>query len=266
VGHHAPVGLNDRVTEVPSTGWVRRFHPAPDARTRLICFPHAGGSATFYFPVSRALSPRIEVLAIQYPGRQDRRHEPFVDDIHRLAELIADELTGVLDKPVTLLGHSMGATVAFEVALLLQRRGVVLHGLIASGRRAPSCHRDEHVHRADDAAVVAELARVGGTYGDMLRDDEILRMILPAVRNDYRAAETYRYQPSDALTCPVVALTGDQDPYVTPAEAEAWQRHTTGRFDLRVYPGAHFFLVDHAAAVLDVIAEHVDRQLLAGHE
>ncbi|MBV1855114.1 thioesterase II family protein [Catellatospora tritici] len=247
-------------------GWVRRFHPAPDAPTRLLCFPHAGGSATFFFPVSRTLTPRIEVLAIQYPGRQDRRHEPFVDDIHQLAELVVAELDGALDKPVTLLGHSMGATIAFEVALLLQRRGVPLLGLFASGRRAPSCHRDERVHQADDAAVVAELSRVGGTYGDMLHDEEVLRMILPAVRNDYRAAETYRYRPGESLTCPVVALTGDRDPYVDLTEAQAWERHTTGPFDLRVYPGAHFFLADHVPAVLDLVAAHVDRQLLTCHE
>jgi pyochelin biosynthetic protein PchC len=32
--------------------WVRRFRTGPAAPTRLICFPHAGGSATFYFPVT----------------------------------------------------------------------------------------------------------------------------------------------------------------------------------------------------------------------
>ena len=63
------------------SAWVRRFHPAPHARTRLICFPHAGGSATFYFPVSRAMSPAVDVLAIQYPGRQDRRGEACIDDL-----------------------------------------------------------------------------------------------------------------------------------------------------------------------------------------
>ncbi|MET9915272.1 thioesterase, partial [Streptomyces sp. NPDC006476] len=41
--------------------WIRRFHPAPEARTRLLCLPHAGGSASFYFPLSAALSPAVEV-------------------------------------------------------------------------------------------------------------------------------------------------------------------------------------------------------------
>uniref|UniRef100_UPI000A770D5C thioesterase II family protein n=1 Tax=Streptomyces scabiei TaxID=1930 RepID=UPI000A770D5C len=56
--------------------WIRRFRPSPDATERLVCFPHAGGSASFYVPVATALSPGVDVAAIQYPGRQDRRHEP----------------------------------------------------------------------------------------------------------------------------------------------------------------------------------------------
>jgi pyochelin biosynthetic protein PchC len=240
-----------------STAWVRRFHPAPEARTRLICFPHAGGSATFYFPVSRAMSPAVDVLAIQYPGRQDRRAEPCVDDLRKLADLVVDELYPWIDRPVTLFGHSLGATLAFEVALTLRREGITPLGLFASGRRAPSRHRDERVHLSDDDGLVVDLKRLSGTESQMLDDDEVLRMILPAMRADYRAAETYRYEPGPKLDCPVLALVGDDDPQVSVDEARAWGEHTTAGFDLRVFPGGHFYLNTHAAAVMKAITEHI---------
>ncbi|MDQ0954324.1 surfactin synthase thioesterase subunit [Streptomyces phaeochromogenes] len=104
-----------------SERWIRRYHPAPDASTRLVCFPHAGGSATFYHPVSRALSPEIDVVAVQYPGRQERRTEPLVDSVEKLADLIVPELEPWLDRPLTFFGHSMGASLAYEVALRLRR-------------------------------------------------------------------------------------------------------------------------------------------------
>ena len=99
-----------------SNRWCRRYRPAEHAAVRLVCFPHAGGSATFYFPVSRALSPEIDVLAIQYPGRQDRRTESCVDSIGELADIIAAHLEPLADKPITLFGHSMGAMIAFETS------------------------------------------------------------------------------------------------------------------------------------------------------
>ncbi|MET9888353.1 alpha/beta fold hydrolase [Streptomyces sp. NPDC006430] len=247
-------------TEAPvETGaWVRRFHPdGRKAPHRLVCFPHAGGSASFYFPVSRALTPGVDVLAIQYPGRQDRRNEPCLDSIAALADAVADELRPCFDRPVTFFGHSMGATLAFEVARRLEAQGTTLHGLFASGRRAPSTVRDERVHLCDDEGLLADITRLAGTDSQVLGDPEIVRMILPAVRADYRAAETYRYAPGAPLTCPVFVLTGDSDPHVTPEEARAWQGHTTGPYTLRTYPGGHFYLNSQAASVLGEITAHL---------
>ncbi|MEV5432946.1 alpha/beta fold hydrolase [Streptomyces sp. NPDC052701] len=237
--------------------WIRRFHPADQAPTRLVCFPHAGGSATFYFPVSRTLSPGVDVLSVQYPGRQDRRHEPCMKTVAELADAVVEELLPWADRPLNLFGHSMGASLAFEVALRLEQRGLAVQGLFASGRRAPSRFRHETVHLADDDTLIMELGRLSGTESQVLGDPEMLRMILPAVRNDYRAAETYRFTGDTRLACPVTALVGDQDPQVTAAEAEAWAEHTTGAFRLRWFEGGHFFLNAHAAEVMSVITDHV---------
>src|ERR1035441_1955642 len=188
---------------------VRRFHPAPDAGTRLICFPHAGGSSTYFFPMSRALSPAVDVLALQYPGRQDRQPEPCVDDLKKLAGMLVQELLQWTDRPFVLFGHSMGATLAFEVALGLARDGVTPQGLFVSGRRAPSRFRDERVHLYTDAEFLADLKRLSGTDPQMF-DDDVLGMILPALRSDYRAAESYRYQPGPRLSCRIVAPTREE--------------------------------------------------------
>ncbi|GAB3823462.1 thioesterase II family protein [Dactylosporangium cerinum] len=235
--------------------WIRNYHPAAPGSPRLVCLPHAGGSASFYFPVSRALAPDVEVLAIQYPGRQDRRTEPSETDLHELARRIFGVLRGRADQPLALFGHSMGASLAFEVARLLEHEeGVVPLWLFASGRRAPSRVRDERVHQEDDDGLIRELRRLSGTNGDLLGDEEVLRMILPAIRADYTAAETYRCRPGPPLSCPVTVFVGDADPKVTLDEARSWREHTTGAFDFHTYAGGHFYLTGHQAAVLRVMA------------
>ncbi|GAA3291309.1 hypothetical protein GCM10020295_07810 [Streptomyces cinereospinus] len=119
------------------------------------------------------------------------------------------------------------------------------------------------MHLGDDEQLLAEIVKMEGTDPAMLSDPEVVRMILPAFRGDYKAAETYRYRPGPALRCPVLALTGDADPQVTVAEAEAWREHTTGPFDLRVFPGGHFYLNQHAGDVVALIRQWMTAR--AGH-
>lgn len=222
--------------------WLRRFHPSPDSPLRIACFPHAGGSASFFFPLSKALTPAAEVLAVQYPGRQDRRAEPPIDDIAVLAENVCRALAPWNDRPLALFGHSMGAVIAFEVARRLEAQGTGPISLLASGRRAPSRHRAENVHQRDDKGIVAELRALSGTDQLLLDDEDVLQMILPAVRSDYRAIETYRSTPGAILRCPITLLTGDSDPRVSLDEAQAWSDHTAADFTLKSFPGGHFYL------------------------
>ncbi|MER7732244.1 alpha/beta fold hydrolase [Streptomyces erythrochromogenes] len=245
---------------LPATGaWLRRFHPADDAPVRLFCFPHAGGAASYYFPMSRALSPDADVVPVQYPGRQDRRGERCVEDLMELADLVTRELLPWCDRPVALFGHSLGASLAFEVALRLREAGKPDPvALFASGRRAPSHHRENQtVHLAPDERLLAEIRALSGTDPAVLADDELLRSVLPAIRGDYKAAETYRYRPGPALTCPITVLTGDADPAVTAEEAAGWADHTEGPFALHRFTGGHFYLGPHAAEVNDLVRRHL---------
>lgn len=237
--------------------WLRSFHPAPESRARLLCLPHAGGSASFYFPVSAALSPGIEVLAVQYPGRQDRRSEPSVGTIAELADQVHKVVSELDDRPLALFGHSMGAILGFELARRLETDGRAPEVLFASGRRGPGTHRSESVHQRDDDGLVDELKKLSGTDTALLGDEEVLRMILPAIRSDYRAIETYERSPGNPLSTPIVALIGDDDPKSSVDEAKAWAEETTGEFSLRVFPGGHFYLASHQRAVLEVITEGV---------
>ncbi|MFG3009686.1 thioesterase II family protein [Streptomyces cinerochromogenes] len=243
--------------------WLRSFHQATPGAPRLLCLPHAGGSASFYFPVSKALSPAVDVRAVQYPGRQDRHLEAPLDSVQDLARGVFRALDERDGTPLALFGHSMGAMVGFELARLLEDAGRPPAVFFVSGRRGPSVERSEDVHQGDDARLIEEVTRLGGTDGAVLRDEEMLSMILPVLRADYRAVETYRHTPGPRLSCPFVALTGDADPRVTPEEARTWSQETDGPFELHVYPGAHFYLVAQQQAVLARI-EATLRRLASG--
>ncbi|WP_031525364.1 thioesterase II family protein [Streptomyces sp. NRRL F-5123] len=233
------------MTTTRADDWIRRFHPAPGAGGTLVCFPHAGGSAGYFFPLSRALAPEVEVLAVQYPGRQDRRAEAVVEEIPLLAARIAEVLRERAGARLVLFGHSMGAVVAFEVVRLLEGGGVAdpsVAGIIASARRAPSLPPGTAVHLRDDAGIMAEIRRLSGTDDAVIGDRELMLSLMPAIRGDYKAIETYRCPPGATVGCPVTAFAGEADPVATPEQVAAWSGHTTGAFSLRTFPGGHFYL------------------------
>ncbi|MGW4489475.1 thioesterase II family protein [Amycolatopsis sp. NPDC004368] len=234
--------------------WLRRFGPSEEATHRVVCFPHAGGSATFYQPMARALAPAADVVAVQYPGRQDRRAEPMVERIDDLADAVVAAMGRNHDLPLTFFGHSMGAVVAYEVACRLRElAGFRLAHLFVSGRPSPGASRPGTVHLLDDQGLITEIESLGGTDAGLLRDPEIQNMILPAVRSDYRAIETYRAVPGKPLATPITALMGESDSHTTIAEVQDWASCTTASFDLVAFSGGHFFLVDHAPEILGMV-------------
>ncbi|WP_181784834.1 thioesterase II family protein, partial [Pseudonocardia pini] len=119
-------------------GWLRTPRPVPEAAVRLVCLPHAGGAASAYRPWLAVAPADVELTLVQYPGRQDRiREEPWRDAV-AMARAIVEELRGET-RPLVLFGHSLGGTIAFEVARRLRRPPVRL--VVSAQRGAPERQR-----------------------------------------------------------------------------------------------------------------------------
>jgi len=235
--------------------WLRTFVPRPDAELCLVCFPHAGGSATAYHDWVADLPDRIEVVAVQYPGRADRLGEPAHTTMSALADAVVDALEDLVERPYALFGHSMGAAVAYETAVRLRQRGSPAPiRLVVSGREAPRLSHLGTVHRGGEPALVAELHRFGFTQPALLHNPELRAVLLATMAADCELIETYRPTSTTPLTCPISAVVGEYDPELTVEEAAGWGEVTSGGFDLTVFPGDHFYLVPHRRQLLDALA------------
>lgn len=241
--------------------WFLRFREVQRPRLKLFCLPYAGGSASVYRQWPAQLEPRIEVLALQLPGRGARLSEPPCADLMALADQVADavrqEAAGVR---FALFGHSMGALLAFEVTRRLAAQGRQLpECLFVSGRNAPHTGPGVQRRRRDmsDADFVEELRRLEGTPGDVLDNPELLALLMPALRGDFALLEDWVLHPSAPLDVPVVALAGRGDPHVGVETMQSWSDWTRERFELLTYGGGHFFIHDDERRVVRDVSDRL---------
>jgi surfactin synthase thioesterase subunit len=223
-------------------GVLRCYVPRPRARVRLYCFPHAGGSASAFRGWAELLPEWVELIAVQYPGRQDRYGDPLPASITELAEEILDGIGADFALPTAFLGHSMGALVAFETARRLRPRfPSPLAALFVSGSKAPA-DRSPKGLTFEEGEIREYLALLGGAGAQALSDQELWRICYPVLCGDLRLTETYRYRAGAPLACRLVALGGDEDPVVTPEDIARWKDYAMGGADTHVLPGGHFYV------------------------
>jgi medium-chain acyl-[acyl-carrier-protein] hydrolase len=235
-----------------------------NAAARVFCLPHAGGGTAAYYRWRSDWPKRLELVPIALAGREARIDEMPITRMNALVGEVADAIAPALDRPYALVGHSIGAWVAFELARELRARGLALPRLlVVAACGAPhTATSDEQLHNLPDAEFVAEVARRFDGIPPAVRENaELLQLLLPALRADIELLETYQYIERPPLETDIMSLGGANDPAVTVTELNVWRRHTVGKFSARMLPGGHFFLFEGERAGMSPAARVIAEQL-----
>jgi surfactin synthase thioesterase subunit len=185
-------------------------------------------------------------------------HEAPVDSIPTLVEAITAALSPHLDRPYAFFGHSMGAVLALEVAQALEAAGRQAPSQIfLSARRPPHLPKmEQDLHTLPDEAFLAELGnRYGGVPAEVLEHQDLLDLLLPPLRADITALETFKPPERRPMASALTAFGGDEDRFATVEQLRAWRVYTSAPFRVRMFRGGHFYLDTARSELLSDIAQ-----------
>ncbi|MDH6168361.1 surfactin synthase thioesterase subunit [Variovorax boronicumulans] len=227
----------------------------------LLCLPCAGASAAAYLRWRRFLPPWVRVVPVELPGRGIRMGEAFFEDFDALVARLCAEQAEAMRGDFAIFGHSMGALLAHGVSRrlqALQRR--MPRALLVSGCAAPSRRDPERFDgKEDDASLIAELRKQGGTPEEVFANAELLRITLDVLCADYRVCRSHVHRDAgQPLPLPVHAFAGREDD-IAPEAMSAWVAEAGGAFTLDWFEGGHFFIRQHEAAFLAALGQRLEQ-------
>jgi len=230
-------------------------------KLRLFCIPHAGASASVYYKWFRDLDDTmIDVIPLELKGRGARFDEPFYssfdDMMNDLYKMVTDTLS--IDDKYMIFGHSMGAYAAFRLENRLEEDlGLKALQVFLSGREAPTVwgRNKRGISHLNNTEFLRKITSYGGIDEKYLHDQDVLDMILPIIRNDFRIIEKLDTSDKDkCLQSPLMILNGKEDNN-NPKNIELWKRYTSASCQIKYLPGGHFYMEDHLDEIVNCILE-----------
>ena len=222
------------------------------AAVRLFCFPYAGGGTAVYHRWRPLIPNTVDLVPVSLPGHDGRLNEALYTDIKALANAIREDLSRfALDVPFVLMGHSMGAVLAFELARSLRRHAHTMPRLmVLTGCPPPNLIViKEPLHKLPDDELMNVLqTRYGGIPAVIRENPELWKLLAPPMRADFEMIDTYVYDDEPPLDTPWLVLGGTEDAAGPAAKIMDWRRHTTQDCSMRLLPGNHFFVFSGAGA------------------
>lgn len=226
-------------------------------KTKLFCFPYAGGSTVIFNNWKQYIDPSIELEPIELAGRGKRINEPLYNGVNDVVDDVFNLMNHKINNtPYALFGHSMGGMISYELAQKIKRNNLPspIH-IFFSGRSAPHVKReeDEKYHLMSEEKFKNEIIDLGGTPPEFFNHPELMEVFLPLLKSDFKLAETDLYKGEiEPLNCNITVFLGKEE-NLTAEQCDGWKKHTKGLCSIHYFEGNHFFINNETKQIVKFI-------------
>ncbi len=246
------------------TDWIYIPKPLTEATARLFCFPYAGGGPSTFHQWPQAFDAQnvpLEIGSVSLPGHEFRIAEPAISNLAKLIPRLAQEMEPHFNRPFYFFGYSVGALIAFElVRFLRSQKAPQPRHLFVCAKGAPHLPLPfPPIHDLPDPELIQELKRFDGTSKEVLENQQLMELFLPCLRADFSLNETYEHEEEAPLECPITAFVGLDDREAGPNLMQPWAQHTNGPFQIREFPGGHFFVPDQLEGIVSEVKAVINK-------
>ncbi len=230
---------------------------------RIIALPFAGGSSYSFADLEHYIPEHYHWKTLELAGRGSRMNERSLTSIEAItADLFQRVVPLISDTPYMFYGHSMGTLIGYELTKQLIKKGYQLPlCLFFTSHGAPSFEREKKITHYDKTAFWQEIKTMGGLPQAALDNEELTALFEPIIRADFRAVETYTYDPAiTPFSIPIYIRAGNKEG-IAVQKLKAWQKETLLPIDLQLLPGNHFFIFDYPQMIAKQIVKALTSEI-----
>lgn len=233
-----------------------------DCKAQLYIIPHAGGNYSQFLSWNNYINPELETVFLELPYRGSNFNEKNYQENPINWQKFIDESFDIIsdqEAPAIFFGHSFGSLIAFELIKKLERiknfKNTVLITSACFAPTAQNLKNLEPISQLNDHALLNRIKKFGAITDELMENHELSSYFVKVLRSDLSMMENFVSMDNLALNCPIYTYLGIDDPVYSIEQMEDWKVFTHNKFQLKVFPSDHFYVLKEVKVVTNHINE-----------
>ncbi|XP_071952684.1 phenolphthiocerol/phthiocerol polyketide synthase subunit C-like [Antedon mediterranea] len=241
--------------------WYLMDETVTSPKIQLICFPPNGGGPSVYAWWQGQLSKyNVQLIMAKLPGWEGRHTEKPLQNLEDIVRKLSDNLVPrLLPGRFVLFGHSIGGLIAFEVAHLLQHKGLHPAHVIVSSWYAPTLDYPNTIELSKGPLLLKQIEqniknnipisneqsqKLSFVDDAVLHNTELMKRLIPCFYVGFKICQHYRNTHKTKLQCGMTVFGAKLDRFIPLSSLDDWSQEIdpNHRFKKVIVQGGHMHI------------------------